>query len=104
MSHTPGPWIAAWDKDDHHIWANGCDIAFLPGEEQGYECGAKLKTLEANGKLMAAAPEMLEALKFIKNEVTEDLSGLDLDMAWGILHTVRDMADEALAKATGVEQ
>ena len=63
MSHTPGPWIAAWDKDDHHIWANGCDIAFLPSEEHGYECGANKKTLEANGKLMAAAPELLDALK-----------------------------------------
>jgi hypothetical protein len=63
MTHTPGPWIAAWDKDDHHIWANGCDIAFLPGEEQGYEGGVKIKTLEANGKLMAAAPELLNALE-----------------------------------------
>ena len=69
MSHTPGPWIAAWDKDDHNcfinIWANGCDIAFLPSEEHGYECGANKKKLEANGKLMAAAPELLDALKSV---------------------------------------
>ncbi len=61
--HTPGPWHAACSLDDHHIWANKGDIAFLPTAEQGYEGAASLKTVEANGKLMAAAPELLDALE-----------------------------------------
>ena len=96
MSHTPGPWIAAWDKDDHHIWANGCDIAFLPGEEQGYECGAKLKTLEANGKLMAAAPELLKACQAyvaIYGHRKEHLGANTMELAIA-----------AIAKATGEQR
>ena len=105
MSHTPGPWIAAWDKDDHNcfinIWANGCDIAFLPSEEHGYECGANKKTLEANGKLMAAAPELLEALKLcamlINKRVTAGNASIDF-------LKIRDLAFSAIAKATGDEK
>ena len=106
MTHTPGPWIAAWDKDDHHIWANGCDIAFLPGEEQGYECGAKLKTLEANGKLMAAAPELLEALKALASTArTFSECVPDKDKMWTSLdEDALTAALNAIAKATGVEQ
>lgn len=95
MSYTPKPWIAAWDKDDHHIWANGCDIAFLPGEEQGYECGAKLKTLEANGKLMAAAPDLLEALVFCLSFLTANDDGED-----DVVERIK-AAKFAINKATG---
>ena len=100
MSHTPGPWIAAWDKDDHHIWANGCDIAFLPGEEQGYECGAKLKTLEANGKLMAAAPELLEALRCALADLEGSLAGYG-EHDWDAHVKSIKEARLAISKATG---
>lgn len=99
MTHTPGPWIYSGKG---YICGGECCVA----DTETYSATKKLSPPQraANARLIAAAPELLEALKVIKNEVTEDLSGLDLDMAWGILHTVRDMAKEAIAKATGVDQ
>lgn len=106
MTHSPSPWVFV--QDTRFTYEKYCV------NHQNKQLDAGLPTVVAeisegphglaDARLIAAAPEMLEALKLIKNEVTEDLSGLDLDMAWGILHTVRGMADEALAKATGVEQ
>jgi hypothetical protein len=41
---------------------NGTDIAFLPCVEDGYEGAEKFKIVEANARLIAASPELLDAL------------------------------------------
>lgn len=80
-SHTPGPWELRGCRlvTDHHgvviaerISANG------PG------------TPEANARLIAAAPELLELAKFM----VLNIGGYDPEKA-------RDMARAAIAKATG---
>ena len=96
MSHTPGPWIrdreSGFDCDVRA--ANGRKIASV-----NVQCMAKTKQQfdgrksenEANALLIAAAPELLEALKMIANA---ENSALDLAYCKGI-------ARAAIAKATG---
>lgn len=71
MNHTPGPWHLSRDK--RTIFA-GTDSAgvLIRGIEQtipqiAYICGngfgATLQEQEANARLIAAAPELLEALE-----------------------------------------
>jgi hypothetical protein len=63
MSHTPGPWKAD-DKGKavfiplraHHCEQLGIQVGFVSWEDD--------KESLANARLIAAAPELLEALKF----------------------------------------
>jgi len=57
--HTPGPWVAVTSWGDTFIQNAEGDIVFFLSVEDG------VKT--ADLKLMAAAPELLEALKNIVN-------------------------------------
>lgn len=60
VKHTPGPWHWLFDADgDHLIYAEKCDVLAVTGGE-GY---LDLVTDEANARVIAAGPEMLEALK-----------------------------------------
>ena len=62
VSHTPGPWnIEEYNNQTLEIW---------PQQQNGYGCIAKIDKLfgqftdsQANARLIAAAPELLEALK-----------------------------------------
>jgi len=71
MNHTPGPWIAndfptelpthtvlyvrAGSEHVCQCWLTGCD--------RGLDNQERLQELHANARLIAAAPELLEALK-----------------------------------------
>lgn len=59
--HTPGPWSIRkhWNDDKHPT--------YLIAEERGYV----LETTRANASLIAAAPEMFEALEYALHELTE---------------------------------
>jgi hypothetical protein len=90
VKHTPGPWVA-FQRDKEKgtnyyriLLHNHPDQQGVYGQDSlcGY-CG------EANARLIAAAPELLEALKEIAMETTE---------AW-----TRWRARAAIAKATGEE-
>ena len=57
--HTPGPWT----KDRNIIEdANGNEIARVSYERSGY--------VQANARLIAAAPDLLEALRYLVREAT----------------------------------
>ena len=86
--HTPGPW--SWSRD---TMENRCDIT-LHSEATGYSilyCCEKPR--EPNARLMAAAPDLLAALK----EADEDFAreGFDKDGPY------RAHIIAAIAKATG---
>jgi len=53
--HTPGPWETKPETDyvPAQVWANGINIADVFGEDR--------MTRKANARLIAAAPELLEA-------------------------------------------
>ena len=69
MSHTPGPWTAAADKtlEGLNVYAiNGPGVC---GWVADVNRAAWQKSSEANAKLIAAAPDLLEALQGLLNVV-----------------------------------
>ncbi len=88
VKHTPGPWRAFETRVCFANMAGGFDIRNCPDAE-------------ANARLIAAAPELLEALK----EVTSDYAGrFDLDDPStnpGIKSSIKQ-AHAAIAKAEGL--
>ena len=65
MSYTPGPWawgrpeVVAFNKD-LTIRAKIADVCFIPGDR-------RCAIADANSRLIAAAPELLEALEEVIN-------------------------------------
>ena len=59
--HTPGPWYPHYAKADH------CLSSSVWGQEPGNQVavigGKSLEAMNANARLIAAAPAMYEALK-----------------------------------------
>lgn len=95
--HTPGPWdywsgYNPFDKLEAQVTAEGGDIVIASYNsliEQG----------EANARLMAAAPELLEALERLKIEVI--LSDVDMDYIESHFRPWLNKAELAIAKARG---
>lgn len=94
--HTPGPWFAVggWvevERDDI------ADICSCCPEDFGQEhIGRNYKEVMANARLIAAAPELLSALK----EIVQSLA--DQDDEGMIEHTLQmSNARAAIAKAEG---
>jgi hypothetical protein len=94
-THTPGPWI----KDRNLITdQDGQDIATVTYHQNGY--------VQANARLIAAAPELLAALEatliplmrlgdFIGNTDSGGASGLGAFDRCAIIGRVRDAIDKA---------
>ena len=82
--HTPGPWEAR----QHKIWTQDApvhiaDIIRAPDGDWS----------PANARLIAAAPDLLEALSLLVADI--DTQGLNVDPAY------RRLACDAIAKAKG---
>ena len=94
--HTPGPWCIK----DHRNVGEGFSITNAVADGPFYDGIASLADVEADARLIAAAPELLEALR----ELTDDVADrFDLDSPSanpGIKSTVA-AARAAVAKATG---
>jgi len=90
--HTPGPWHRQKRYDGHidRIVAGGFDIRLDRGGE-----GAELEKWDAMFNLIAAAPEMYEALKAARKFI----EGQELPYAQ--YAPVLDKCVDALAKAEG---
>ena len=59
--HTPGPW-----KVEHNTaWNRDVDIRGCDGRQIAFACSLN----EADAKLIAAAPDLLEACKFIMDRI-----------------------------------
>lgn len=81
--HTPGPWHVQKSDDPKA----GLLIKPIPGDVVA-ECDP-LPEMASNARLIAAAPELLEALQNLEND-----DGRIPDHAWA-------MVQAAIAKATG---
>lgn len=93
--HTPGPWSAVADEDSARI--GGCDWRIItPCSLDDHDALVSIwdrrdgEDVAANARLIAAAPDMLEALK----KIVFDWDGEPEDMA---------DARAAIAKAEGRE-
>lgn len=94
--HTPGPWaITRYSTSDGQLRIVTDDNQALPLASVNYGDGITMKTTAANARLIAAAPDLLEALKKVLAFAEAPVSmSADHD---GILAEVR----AAIAKATG---
>lgn len=98
-SHTGGP----WEADKSYISAEGDFLIFAPEDRDCYvakvpvrECGDK-EIARANARLIAAAPELLDALRGLLD--CPDIA--DNDYKDEATHTAERMARAAIAKAEG---
>ncbi len=90
--HTPGPWYA--EERDPSEWyvttgQDGRDIAILETISNG----------KANARLIAAAPELLEALKVAREWIGSDAPAYQ-NGAW-VLKDAQKQVEKAIAKAEG---
>ncbi len=75
--HTPGPWEAsthpANDPEYCHVWAKGrsSDIALVVRADNESMIG--VGSAEANARLMAAAPDMLAALRALTHQAAKEI-------------------------------
>ena len=97
-AHTPGPWaVCVWPKNDY--WTAGrtvystvegsrvADTACLRNDSQAF----------ADARLIAAAPDLLEALQFLMDEACKSVEYSD----WPELQQYVSDSANAIAKATG---
>jgi hypothetical protein len=102
MSHTPGPW--RWDHE-----SNVGNLIVDPERNAvaTFQARSHLKWAEqqaereANARLIAAAPELLEALKEIRQDRDVDMVGAFADGWYAALEVCQVIADRAIAKAEG---
>lgn len=100
--YTPGP----WEVSGTSITAPPCNndgtcIAVIE-DDGGYEAPPEQR--EANARLIAAAPDLLAALKtLLLTSEWADETGYVEDVGFVNLETVQQQAHAAIAKATGEE-
>lgn len=95
--HTPGPWTQGTSKIGLTcVWLDGIteqrDGRGLGPENTWIDCNT-----EANARLIAAAPDLLEALKAC-DEAMSYMSEYDIPL------TLPGQVKDAIAKATGEEK
>ncbi len=59
-AHTPGPWVAMQNESQ--------GVSFIYPKRSSDDCICTVSN-EANARLIAAAPEMLEALKIARDQI-----------------------------------
>ena len=96
LKHTPAPWVIdeesidlfEFELETHRIWINA------HGMHIGYVDGPRTEERKANARLIAAAPDLLDALLAVR---AWDVSNLALDIPL----EVRQQIQAAIVKATG---
>lgn len=99
MKHTPGPWTIL--KQETELGNNLTIVAPDPGDPQPWyvaevykECGqVPEEEVDGNANLIAAAPDLLYALKQIVQDLPANRDWLD--------PVIELAAKDAIAKATG---
>lgn len=102
--HTPGPWTAD-DNGDIYAKRNGADeqiaeafALYDPAYPEHAEWGDEAK---ANARLIAAAPDLLDALAHLTAEI-RSLGLLDVKKRFWLM-VYHAAAEKAIRKATGGE-
>ena len=110
IKHTPGPWVVGasdfleqWVCIDAPSGDRDLDYKLWEGIAMAYGCeespGKGLKKAKANAYLIAAAPELLEALEMIVSEADSYTARTGKP-----IYNWLDQARAAIAKAKGEEQ
>lgn len=103
MNHTPGPWIGTKAGPTMEGYCQGDAVASIEHNTLVAGCFSDVKggpvVAEANARLIAAAPELLEALTRISRlSPPPNLSGVDHP---AIAREILAIARAAIAKAEG---
>lgn len=104
-THTPGPWIVGTNGDkcakNHAICAGPHVLAKVYGT--GYPIGEGwAPQSQANAHLIAAAPDLLAALKALAtHEGESEPNGIGLESPTAALEHARALAVAAIARAEG---
>ena len=89
-NHTPGPWkLTGWTASDFYGWTIECD--------QRFQLQAESAESESNAYLIAAAPELLEALEDAATQIRCDCGHPHCGRCKDYKHYA-----EVIAKAKGV--
>lgn len=94
-NHTPGPWVASFTRLSEVRATNGAVIA---------KCQklTDLTNLQANARLIAAAPELLDAcMAMLEWDDREKDHAIDFNARMDLCRAAFDKARAAIAKATG---
>ena len=97
--HTPGPWYATFDD---YRWVIDCQGEFGPKKALAVTAGFYPKH-EANARLIAAAPELLEAAQMVIAwyKAEDDHSKADFYERMQMCRDSESALRAAIAKATG---
>jgi hypothetical protein len=101
MKPTPGPWVIDWNVSRLDVFSSDAATLVATLRRSTLSDGID-KTAISNARLIAAAPDLLEALQRINEACAQIPEGLE-----GYLEHLSDAisdARKALAKATGEQQ
>ena len=110
MPHTPGPWVVGPVDDTIVTAPDGSEVAAIDGD---YNQPDMWPVMEANARLIAAAPELLEALREGRRAIGDHYAPGDCyatgpmtgdqyrDLVQCPACSFIAMYDRAIAKATG---
>jgi hypothetical protein len=93
-NRTPGPWETYEFDDQIGVSGNYADVADCTGLEYRFDSSRSREEILANARLIAAAPDLLEALKALLFNATHG-NGLEAH------YRAQDDARAAIAKAEG---
>lgn len=105
--HTPGPWtFSRWDEHGYTRFyiaqqegapytPDYSDVSSMVTETVS---GERIAVQEANARLIAAAPELLEALILLEHEMVESGNAESRDYGW---KPAIEKTRAAITKATG---
>ncbi len=98
--HTPGPWLVASRSYTHgHTGASGIHFWVVDSQGNALPCDTRSsKNAEpyANAKIIAAAPDMLDALKIARDAMARMDCGSGTRMGDAL-----EQVEKAIAKAEG---
>ena len=102
-THTPGPWVVESLPDEGpSIHTGGSGIARrIAGVDVGGWKRTTLADAEANARLIAAAPDLLEALQAIAHFIHTTSAAEGGASKYSANVVAADMVRAAIAKATG---
>ena len=102
MTHTPGPWVchsgSVWKPvgEPRHQWPAGENLGMPIARMDRDTAGTSPGERDANARLVAAAPELLEALRVAVSHI-----GTYADGDGAAKYHATNIARAAIAKATG---
>lgn len=116
-AHTPGPWEAARKVEEHDdstldrpYFSIDTDTANQSGDRYGAYIarvdGLRGERQEANARLIAAAPEMLEACSYAFVDISAVLLATEWELAPAVRAKLQETAEKcgaAIQKARGAQ-